>query len=174
MLLNDYAESMAPIIKKWQIFNLVFIHIFYNIVYKVFCQGWSCKLSSIHLIPLKPFNWWRLSSKEKICILYVYIDGINSLKYQLKEIHILILIFSKLLGVFKLDSFLNVQSLSLFFEHLTSSFILNCGIIKASITANKRKICIFDHSVRMKGKAFECNHPHFETTYIKFFLLKWD
>ena len=89
MLLNDYAESMAPIIKKWQIFSLVFIHIFYNIVYKVFCQGWSCKLSSIHLIPLKPFNWWRLSSKEKICIFYVNINGIDSFKYKLKQIHIL-------------------------------------------------------------------------------------
>ena len=44
---------------------------------------------------------------------------------------------------FKLDSFLNAQILSLFFEHLTSSFIPSCGIIKASITANKRKICSF-------------------------------
>ena len=106
MLLNDYAGGMAPIIKSGKSSASCSFIYFTTIVYKVFCQGWSCKLSSIHLIPLKPFNWWRLSSKEKICILYVYIDGINSLKYKLKEIHILFSIVLILLGISKLASLL--------------------------------------------------------------------
>ena len=106
MLLNDYAGGMAPIIKSGKSSTSCSFIYFTNIVYKVFCQGWSCKLSSIHLIPLKPFNWRRLSSKEKICISYVYIVGIDSLKYKLKEMYILFLIVSILLSIFKLASLL--------------------------------------------------------------------
>ena len=43
----------------------------------------------------------------------------------------------------KLDSFLCDCPNFLFFHHLTSSFILDCEIVKASNADNKREICIF-------------------------------
>ena len=65
-----------------------------------------------------------------------------------------------------------VQIFSLF-HHLTSSFILDCEIVNASITDNKREICIFSsYKIHYWKKLLPHKSAliHSETTYIKFFI----